>query len=63
MDALEAGIRIGKAIAELEKVKRGHADRCRVEMDPEGYSPCNCGASNSNSSIDRAIRILRTGNA
>lgn len=62
MDALQAGIRIGQAIAELKKGKQGHNDRCRVELDPEGYAPCNCGASSTNAAIDRAIRILETGN-
>ena len=58
-DAIELGRRLGKAESELEKAKTSHADRCAVEMDPEGYTPCNCGASSTNLAIDKAIRILR----
>jgi hypothetical protein len=61
MDSLQAGIRIGQAIAELKGGKVRHSDRCRVELDPEGYAPCNCGATSTNAAIERAIRILETG--
>jgi hypothetical protein len=56
---VELGRRLGKAEVELEKAKTRHADRCCVEMDPEGITPCNCGATSTNMAIDKAIRILR----
>jgi hypothetical protein len=58
-DAIELGRRLGKAETALEEAKTGHADRCIVEMDPESYAPCNCGASSTNAAIDKAIRILK----
>ena len=60
-DAIELGRRLGRAESALEKAKRGHADRCVIEIDPDSWAPCNCGASNANAAIDKAIRILKTG--
>lgn len=50
--------KIIRARVKLERAKRGHNDRCPVETDPEGYTPCNCGASNTNLAIEEALREL-----
>ena len=47
-----------RAKVKLEGSRMSHKDSCPVESDPEGYAPCNCGASKTNSAIDAAIREL-----
>ena len=47
-----------RAKVKLENSKISHKDSCPVECDPEGYAPCNCGASKTNSAIDAATREL-----
>lgn len=51
--------KIVRAKVKLEGVKISHKDSCPVECDPEGYAPCNCGASTTNSAIDSAIKELK----
>ena len=43
----------------LENSRQGHSDFCPVECDPEGYSPCTCGAYTRNHAIDRALEALK----
>lgn len=50
--------KIVRAKVKLESTKVNHKDSCPVECDPEGYAPCNCGASLINSKIDSAKREL-----
>ncbi|OGN06281.1 MAG: hypothetical protein A3B86_04145 [Candidatus Yanofskybacteria bacterium RIFCSPHIGHO2_02_FULL_38_22b] len=50
--------KIVRAKVKLENSKMNHKDSCPVESDPEGYAPCNCGASKTNGAIDAAIREL-----
>lgn len=51
--------KITRAKITLERAMRGHADSCPVEYDPEGYAPCNCGASAANGAVRDAIRELK----
>lgn len=48
-----------RAKVKLEGSRRGHSDRCPVDYDPEGYSPCNCGASSHNSRVSDALDELK----
>lgn len=53
---------IGKmavATDRLRQKKRNHDDRCIVELDPESYAPCSCGATAYNMAIDEAIKALK----
>jgi len=47
-----------RAKIKLEGSRRGHSDSCPVEADPEGFAPCNCGASNHNGKISDALDEL-----
>lgn len=54
-------VRMTEAKMLIQQVQReagGHSNRCAVELDPEGYAPCSCGASGRNSKIDEAIKKL-----
>lgn len=54
-------VRMTEAKLLLQQVQREggrHSDRCVVELDPEGYAPCSCGASSRNGKIDDAIKKL-----
>ncbi|MBI2674560.1 MAG: hypothetical protein HYX22_02385 [Candidatus Yanofskybacteria bacterium] len=50
--------KIVRAKVKLENSKMIHRNSCPIESDPEGYAPCSCGASKTNSAIDAAIREL-----
>ena len=50
--------KIVRAKVKLERARSPHRDSCPVECDPEGFAPCNCGASATNSAIDSAMREL-----
>lgn len=50
--------KIVRAKVKLEGAKRGHSERCMVDMDPDYMGPCTCGASTSNSAIDAALDEL-----
>lgn len=50
--------KMARAKIRLENSKVNHRGSCPVESDPEGYAPCNCGASTTNSTIDSAIKEL-----
>ena len=50
--------KIVRAKVILEGLKVKHGDRCIVELDPEGLAPCDCGASQRNGVLDKAIEIL-----
>lgn len=50
--------KIVRAKIKLEGQQRGHSDSCPVEADPEGFAPCNCGASSHNRKINNAIEEL-----
>lgn len=44
--------------------RKRHAVTCRVDMDPEYYGPCTCGADAANevpSEVREAIEILEGG--
>jgi hypothetical protein len=61
MDAEKLFERIIRAKVKLEELKLisgQHSSRCVVELDPEGYAPCNCGASRVRSLIDSALKSL-----
>lgn len=48
-----------RAKISLEKIQhKSHSSSCPVDYDPEGYAPCNCGASSHNAEIKRAIEHL-----
>ena len=47
-----------RAKIRLENAKMSHRNSCPVETDPEGFAPCNCGASNTNYAIESAIQDL-----
>lgn len=47
-----------RAKVRLENSRVSHKNGCLVESDPEGYAPCNCGASATNSNINSAIKDL-----
>ena len=51
--------KIVRAKMKLEGGSKDHSDRCAVELDPEGYAPCSCGASSHNSSVQAAIDELK----
>jgi len=42
-----------------KQAMKSHADRCVVEMDPEGYAPCNCGATAANNALQEVIDKLK----
>ena len=50
--------KITRAKIRLENAKMSHRNSCPVETDPEGFAPCNCGASNTNYAIESAIQDL-----
>lgn len=50
--------KIIRAKIELEHLRRRHSDRCRVELDPEGFAPCDCGADGVNATVNMAIKLL-----
>lgn len=35
-----------------------HSDRCIVELDPEGYTPCNCGRDNIRTALTSVLKEL-----
>jgi len=49
--------KMARAKMRLEGHRRQHADHCPTE-DPESLAPCNCGASDTNDTIDKAIKEL-----
>lgn len=57
MSPTEKMIRAKILLEETLKKKRC-SDRCITELDPEGYAPCNCGASSARSSLQEAIKLL-----
>lgn len=58
-DVLALAQKMARAEVALKAAKRTHRDNCPVESDPEGMAPCNCGASQTNTEIDKALRELR----
>jgi len=48
-----------RAKMKLEGARRRHADRCIVELDPEGFAPCNCGSNDLNAALDEAAKELK----
>lgn len=58
MNAEKLFERIIRAKVKLEGMKKGHDARCVVEMDPEGFAPCNCGATTRNAVVDEILKIL-----
>ncbi len=50
--------KIVRAKIKLENQRTGHSGNCAVELDPEGYAPCNCGASGHNRNITNALEEL-----
>ncbi len=55
---LELVEKIIRAKVILENMKIDHQTHCSLETNPGGYSPCNCGATESNLKIDAVIREL-----
>lgn len=51
--------KIVRAKVKLESSKANHSDCCPVESDPEGFAPCNCGASGINRRVQDAINELK----
>jgi len=49
--------KMARAKMRLEGHRRQHTDHCPME-DPSSLAPCNCGASNTNDAIDKAIKEL-----
>lgn len=47
--------KMARAEMALENARVNHKDNCIVELDPEGYAPCNCGATATNSRIESAL--------
>ncbi len=50
--------KIIRAKIKLEGMRKAHGDRCMIEMDPEYFGPCTCGATASNSAINAALKEL-----
>ena len=48
-----------RAKISLEKVYQSHTLTCHADADPEGITPCNCGASKNNSDIAEAMESLK----
>jgi hypothetical protein len=51
--------KIAIAKYELKKIRIDHKNNCMVEVDPEGYAPCSCGATKINNKIYNIIEILK----
>ena len=52
-----------KIMLEGKKPRRaGHSDRCMIDLDPDYYGPCTCGADKvnaaANESFDPIIKVL-----
>lgn len=50
--------KIVRAKIKLEAAQRRHSERCMVELDPEYYGPCTCGASETNSALNDVLKEL-----
>lgn len=50
--------KIVRARVRLEDMKLSHKGSCVVEADPEGFAPCNCGASRVNHQIQGVLDEL-----
>lgn len=50
--------KMARAKMRLEDSTQQHKNGCPVECDPEGFAPCNCGASAANAALKRAIKEL-----
>lgn len=48
-----------RAKVKLQGSRRRHSDSCPLESDPEGYSPCRCGASEHNNNVSSALDELK----
>lgn len=59
LGAQELMLKIARAQIRLEDAKRPHSEKCIINLDPESHSPCNCGASEVNTGIDKALSELR----
>ena len=42
----------------LENAKIKHSRNCVIDLDPEGYAPCDCGASKFNAMINDILEEL-----
>lgn len=53
--------RIGAAEERIKQQMKTvkHRDSCPVENDPEGYAPCNCGASAQRQGLQTALDALK----
>jgi hypothetical protein len=58
-DTMKLMEKIIRAKVKLESMKKDHSNRCIVELDPEGYAPCSCGATSSNSNISSILDELK----
>lgn len=54
---IERIIRAKVALEELRH-KLSHTRYCVIDVDPEGFSPCDCGASERLAHIDKALKAL-----
>jgi len=50
--------RIIRAKVKLENMKTPHNMRCAIELNPEGFDPCTCGADARNAIVNEILRIL-----
>ena len=47
-----------RAKIKLEALRRKHDDRCMLELDPDYYGDCTCGASPHNAVFDDVLEEL-----
>ncbi len=50
--------KIVRAKVRIEMMRRSHADRCIVELDPDSTAPCDCGATTLNREIESILAEL-----
>jgi hypothetical protein len=50
--------KISRTKMKLESMLRQHSANCMLELDPDYYGPCTCGANEHNRGIQAAIKEL-----
>ena len=50
--------KIIRAKIKLQSNLQAHTDRCIIGLDPEGYDPCDCGATAYNKVFEDVINEL-----
>lgn len=50
--------RLIRAKIKVESLRRKHDDRCMIELDPDYYGECTCGAAEHNAPLDAVMEEL-----